>query len=221
MSQSRRLVCLLMTEEQELVLEGIFTFHGWDYERINHNAIQQHLNEENDNQETVELVTYNEPEHTTSNGSDYLQAAQITSNDGDTSGSGESYIADVNPRAPPLPRRLDDHAECPHCFCSPCVTNEQFRQEKWPLHNANPSVHNKPNRLKLYALFWTAMSNRQAWCDGRYKLRKMQALGRDKRMKKYRWHKRDIMPNCILQRVRTWLPKTEEEEYVGHRWQNV
>jgi hypothetical protein len=145
-------------------------------------------------------------EQNTSNGGNPLQAEQIISNDGDNSGSGESDISDVNPRAPPLPRRLDDHAECPHCLCSPCVTNEEFREEKWQLHNASPSAQNTGYRLKLYANIWTAMSNRQAWCDGRYKLRKMQALGRDSLMKKYRWHKRDIMPDCILQRVRTWLP---------------
>ena len=35
-------------------------------------------------------------------------------------------------------------------------------------------------------------------------------------MKHFKWHKREIMPNCILETVRNWFPKTESEEYVGH-----
>jgi hypothetical protein len=68
------------------------------------------------------------------------------------------------------------------------------------------------------------MTNRGAWEDNRYKVKKIQALGLDGRMRHYRWlgngRKREIMPDCILQCVRNWLPKTDDEEYVGHRWQN-
>ena len=30
----------MTTEEQDSVLEGIFTFHGWDYERVDPSTIQ-------------------------------------------------------------------------------------------------------------------------------------------------------------------------------------
>ena len=121
---------------------------------------------------------------------------------------------------PPLPRRQGDFEECGECFCSPCITHEHNRHTKWPAQNALPSASNKMFRRKLYGIFWTAMANRGAWTDNRYKAKKARALGQDPRMSFFTWHKRDILPECILQRVRRWFPKATDEEYVGHRWQN-
>ena len=60
------------------------------------------------------------------------------------------------------------------------------------------------------------MHNRDMWSEPRYLERKKTALQRNLRMKHFKWHKREIMPNCILETVRNWFPKTEE--YVGHHW---
>ena len=28
------------------------------------------------------------------------------------------------------------------------------------------------------------------------------------------------MPKCVVKTVRAWLPKTDQEHYVGHLWKN-
>ena len=127
---------------------------------------------------------------------------------------------DEEPEDPPIPRYIDGHPECPFCFCAPCVTSDNFRQSWWPSRNARPSRLNRPARNKVYKRFWSAMYNRGVWKDPQYVAKKLNALQQDRRLKNYVSHRRDIMPNCVVKTVRAWLPKTDNEHYVGHLWEN-
>lgn len=112
-----------------------------------------------------------------------------------------------------------DCAECPFCFCKPCITNERNKQLWWednsqPRHQRNHSL-----RKEKYKYFWTMMYHRDVWRDDRYQLRKRQALDRDPKFRNYIYHKRDIMPNCVLKLVRGWHPNPENVPYMGHLWE--
>ncbi|CAC5363503.1 unnamed protein product [Mytilus coruscus] len=109
--------------------------------------------------------------------------------------------------------------ECPFCFCKPCNTSENNRQMWW---ESEPQCRHKRNhslRKEKYKYFWTMMFHREAWKGDRYLLRKQAALERDPKFKNYTWHKRDIMPNCVLKLVRGWHPNPENITYMGHLWE--
>ena len=76
----------------------------------------------------------------------------------------------INPPAnPPIARVIDGHTECPFCYCAPCITSPMFAQSWWPSRNADPSRLNRTVRNSIYRRFWSAMYNREVWCDHRYK----------------------------------------------------
>ena len=118
----------------------------------------------------------------------------------------------------PIPARDDNHGdgECPDCLCRPCCTHNDGRQTWWPHHNTLPSQHNRSTRLPIYKRFWTSLLNRGVWKDVRYTQKKQRALELDPLRKHYMWHKRDIMPNCVLRLVREWFPNVEGVPYSGH-----
>ena len=110
--------------------------------------------------------------------------------------------------------------ECPFCLCTPCITYEEHKQMWWPEQDAMPSPHNRSVRNTMYKKFWGQLYNYGVWKDPRYIHRKASAMGQDPKLKHYKWHRRDLMPDCILLQVRKWLPKTQMENYVGHSWEN-
>ncbi len=109
--------------------------------------------------------------------------------------------------------------ECPYCYCRPCITNERNRQLWWEDENAEPNHTNTGLRKEKYKRFWTMMHHRNVWEDERYKSKKREALKRDPRCKKYEWHRREIMPKCVLDLVRQWLPNPSNIPYMGHLWE--
>ena len=122
----------------------------------------------------------------------------------------------------PLPAADPDHPdnECPRCFCKPCCTHDDNRQMWWPIVNGLPHRINRATRLKIYKCFWAMLLNRGVWKDERYVVRKSNAMSLDPLLRDYVWHKRDIMPDCVLKLVRTWYPNPEGEPYIGHQWEN-
>ena len=122
---------------------------------------------------------------------------------------------------PPIASHQDDcDQECSFCFCAPCVTNLRYRQMWWPTRSLVPSVQNRGIRLGLYKKFWACLYNRHYWIEPRYQEKKISAMQEDPKLKNFVCHRRDIMPDCVVKRVRNWFPKTEKEHYVGHRWEN-
>lgn len=114
----------------------------------------------------------------------------------------------------------DEHAdECQYCYCKPCITNERNMQLWWESEDSEPSVRNSGLRKEKFKRFWTMMHHRNVWEDERYQSKKKEALKKDTRCKKYAWHRRDIMPKCVLQLVRKWLPNPQNIPYMGHLWE--
>ena len=118
----------------------------------------------------------------------------------------EEEILSDNPELPsssgPVIEGNADRAECPDCFCRPCVMNESHRQLWWLGNPHAPSRSNNTNRRKLYKRFWTMLSHRGVWDDERYIARKSAAVRRDSRRNMYVWqaheYKRDIIPDCVI-----------------------
>lgn len=65
----------------------------------------------------------------------------------------------------------------------------------------------------------TMLLHRNAWSDLRYVEAKTAALQGDRRFRKYVWHRRDIIPKCVLNIVREWFPNPVGEPYMGHLWE--
>lgn len=119
-----------------------------------------------------------------------------------------------------IPQSSDPHdLECLHCFCTPCITDDQRRQAWWPQNPAVPHVLNSQDRKKCYKSFWTMIWQRAAFRDVRYRQRKEEALRRDGQRRQYLYHRRDIMPNCVVELVRNWYPNPKDIPYMGHLWE--
>jgi len=114
---------------------------------------------------------------------------------------------------PPMPQHAEGVAECPLCLCSPCIINEQNKQLWWPANNRPPHNLNSHERKLLYRRFWAMLYNCGAWKDVRYIERKVAARRGD-----CTWHKRELMPECVVQQCRNWLPNPRNQPYLGHKW---
>ena len=55
------------------------------------------------------------------------------------------------------------------------------------------------------------MFHRGVWKDPRYLEQKREALRRDFRRKKYIYHRRDLMPKCVIELVRHWYPNLQDK----------
>lgn len=112
-----------------------------------------------------------------------------------------------------------DAEECQYCLCRPCITDESNRQLWWETENVEPHKRNSALRKEKYKRFWTNLFHRKVWKDPRYIERKKQALSMDLRRSKYVYHRRDLMPKCILELVRFWFPNPPNLPYKGHMWE--
>ena len=201
--ERRELFCLMVTEEERNVIEGIFAFHGWDIIRASqddHGPITIPSSCPEQQSLAVQCENSANSGHLDTNLQEQITAGGLGHQDPGSSGT------------------IRDPRECIHCFCSPCITDLVNKQMWWPNENAIAHSQNRGIRNTVYKKFWSMMHNRHMWSEPRYLERKKTALQRDLRMKHFKWHKREIMPNCILETVRNWFPKTENEEYVGHHW---
>ena len=123
----------------------------------------------------------------------------------------------LNPE--PLIKMDPSDEKCPHCLCRPCIISEQFRQSWWASQNERPRIQNSGLRKTAYRKFWTMMYHRGVWNCQEYMDRKVSAFGLDPQRTKYVYHKRDIMPDCVLKVVRTWYPNPTNRPYMGHYWE--
>ena len=112
-----------------------------------------------------------------------------------------------------------EFAECTHCLCRPCITDERNRQSWWENASHAPNNRNSSLRKDKYKRFWTNLFHRRVWRDPRYLARKEEALSRDQRTEYDVFHRRDLMPKCVIKLVRTWLPNPRNKPYMGHRWE--
>lgn len=108
--------------------------------------------------------------------------------------------------------------ECPFCLCKPCITDDNNRQLWWEVEPFRlPHPRNSKLRKEKYKRFWTMLLHRGVWSDPRYVVKKMRAL--EHFQPGQEWHRRDIMPTCVVNIVRTWLPNPKDVQYMGHLWE--
>ena len=111
---------------------------------------------------------------------------------------------------------IDGETKCIYCFCQPCVTNEQNRQQWWGTDPTAPGIENSGKRKKCYQRFWAMMAHRHVWNIPEYLEKRAQSLS-ENRHKCVIIH-REIMPDCVLSVVRNWYPNPPKVQYMGHKW---
>lgn len=120
----------------------------------------------------------------------------------------EEYVINQNQEA----------EECQHCLCRPGITLETNRQLWWLVECEHPNRSNSHRRKDKYKRFWTMLFHRNVWRDPRHLDRKRRALQRDPHHRQYIYHRRDIMPKCVVDLVRTWLPNLNDQPYLKNMW---
>ncbi len=110
-------------------------------------------------------------------------------------------------------------SKCHYCLCSPCITDERNRQDWWQTEPVAAHIRNSGLRKIPYRKFWTMLHHREIWIDPEYMARKVAARGYDPTRKQFVYHRRDIMPKCVLLFVRGWFPNTANVPYIGHMWE--
>ena len=109
--------------------------------------------------------------------------------------------------------------ECIYCLCKPCITSERNRQMWWESQNHPARRNNNLLRKDKYKKFWTMLFHRGVFLDERYISLKQEALRRDPNQRNMIWHRRDILPKCVLEIVRGWFPNPKGVAYMGHMWE--
>jgi hypothetical protein len=121
---------------------------------------------------------------------------------------------------PPFVIQQNDEAvECVYCWCKPCITSECYRQLWWETENTAADGNNHSLRKPIYYRFWTMLFHRQVWKDPRYVAKKATAIRQKRQKRKLVWHRRDIMPDCVVKLVRRWYPNPINLPYMGHLWE--
>ena len=114
---------------------------------------------------------------------------------------------------------------CTYCLCQPCITDVSNKQLWWEEMPTQPAVANSKKRKEHYKRFWTGLLHRGVWENPIYVQRK-EAMLADVVQRpnivlcgpRGGYHPRDIMPKCVLELVRTWLPNPPSQPYMGHKW---
>jgi hypothetical protein len=195
MAQQQEQVTLKLNSDQMENLRGIFDHYGWDF----NSAITDSATITETAASTCVLV---DAETQTDNNDAENNADQ-------SENINEHFIIQQDP----------NQEECVYCFCRPCITNESNRQLWWE-SNTHPShQRNHSLRKEKYKRFWTMMYHRNVWIHQSYIQKKSRALAEDPRFKEYVWHRRDIMPDCVLKLVRHWFPNPRNVPYMGHLWE--
>jgi hypothetical protein len=88
-----------------------------------------------------------------------------------------------------------------YCFCRPCITNERNRQLWWETDNQIEHERNSQLRKEKYKRLRANLFHRGVWKDPRYLEQKREAFRRDFRRKKYIYHRRGLMPKCVIELV--------------------
>jgi hypothetical protein len=185
----KKVMAILVTEEQRGLIESMWTHYNWNLEEVQHNA--------SDNSEE-------------------------TRQDEDVQGN-PSDNDDINWHEHFVIEHKEDYPECPECLCRPCITDNVWEQGWWEKENHPPHKDNSFYRKSHYKRFWVMLLHRKVWEDPRYIEKKQTVLELNQR-ENHAWagpsskHARDIMPDCVLQLVRGWLPNEPNRNYMGHKW---
>lgn len=106
----------------------------------------------------------------------------------------------------------DTDPECSFCFLRPCVTD---RPMYWLGDGQRACEENSSIRRTKYSSFWKVLNNLGAWSDPRYFEVKIQRANGGE------WavnHRREVMPVCVLKKVRSLYPNPKGKPYMEHKW---
>ena len=128
----------------------------------------------------------------------------------------ESFIVDHQSTAFKIEMNTMEE-KCLYCFCSPCVTHESNKQLWWESCSLAAKRYNRSYRKAAYRKFWTMMYHRDIWNTEEYQQKKARCLEANLG-EQLAFHRRDIMPECVVKLVRNWYPNPKSVPYMGHRW---
>ena len=75
------------------------------------------------------------------------------------------------------------------------------------------------NSVKRKHKYKAMLTHRGLWSNEEYKRRKMMALERHPDHRYYEFHRREIIPDCVIDIVRYWHPNYPSQPYMGHKWE--
>ena len=200
MANNRQKVEFMLTKEQFDVIHSLFGHYNWD------------IDESLINKPSWEIC-----EDTVQHGVQCVANEVEFDNDIVIAGVNAEIIPTTSSNGSDNPFESDNQSEedtCPYCFCCPCVTT--FPQS-WLGGGATAHDRNSGLRKIRYKKFWTLLSRQNAWANPRYLDKKKRYLGRSEEMGIV-WTKREIMPECVLTKVRHLYPNPRNIPYMGHKW---
>ncbi len=100
---------------------------------------------------------------------------------------------------------------CELCRCNPWVTGNP---QSWLGAGSRPRLGNNLIRKRLYTNYWTVLDRRGLWNNVVYLNRKHLAM----RQCQVQLTNREMMPECVLEQVRTLYPNQKDVPYMGHYW---
>ena len=111
--------------------------------------------------------------------------------------------------SPQLCENLRTDSICPLCFLHPCVASlpSEWLGRGQAAHTANSSI-----RRVMYGKYWKIISNLSGWTNQLYLAKKLTETHGVH-------HMREIMPDCVVQKVRTLYPNPAGIPYLGHKWE--
>ncbi|CAG2217142.1 unnamed protein product [Mytilus edulis] len=186
---SDKKVALELSDLQLETIKHLFGHNDWEIKILDDSAVAI---ENGGNAQNLQMTTE--------------QSTQTDNNEEDEDDDQPGFVIQQDP----------SKEECRYCFCKPCITDDQNRQMWW--HGQSEVAHQRNSSLRKehYKRFWTMLLHRGAWNDDRYMLMKADAMTRDHRSQRFDWHKRDIMPKCVVTLVRCWFPNPGGFPYMGH-----
>lgn len=97
--------------------------------------------------------------------------------------------------------------ECQACLCTPCVVLLNHVRIG---HGQQPSYQNRALRKICYSMFWGCLADMGMWKHPRYLRRK-----RDRRHGVF--IRRELMPDCVVEHVRSLLPSPVGQSYMENK----
>ncbi|XP_065308871.2 uncharacterized protein [Dermacentor albipictus] len=107
-------------------------------------------------------------------------------------------------------------ATCEHCLQEPCIV--QQRRLKLPKKASSPGPANSEERRRLYRSAWRVLKSIGFWQQPQYRRRKVSAPGPEPLGQMALHSRREVMPECIVKRIRELRPNQPNKPYMGHRW---
>ena len=112
-----------------------------------------------------------------------------------------------------IPGSHDNSSFCPHCFYNPCIAADN-EHAHWMGDGAPPSNNNSITRKTLYRTFCATIGNTGGWQNPQYLAKKIAQGGTDTVV----FHKREIIPQCVLNLCRQKYPNPKDKPYTGCQW---